>query len=353
MPPNVLRMKKELLEKTEKIRDFSKNFPINQIYRGPTSVKSKIGVICSGVSYLYVMEAIGELGLNLSVLKLGFTYPFPEKIVGNFIKKLQRVLVVEELESYLEEQVRAVAKDINPKLEIFGKDLPKIGELRPEYVKEAISKISGKKSKFNFKTHQQNFQKLNLLKRFPNLCPGCPYWLVFSGIKKAAPKNTIFGGDIGCYMLAGCPPHNIQDWLISMGSSIGIAHGISKIQYQKSNIQNPKVISIIGDSTFFHAGIPGLINTVFNKSNPLIIILDNGTTGMTGHQPHPGVGKTGSGEETRAIKIEDIVSACGVKNLKIIDPINQDEFVNTIKEFLDKKEVSVIIARHPCVFLKK
>jgi indolepyruvate ferredoxin oxidoreductase alpha subunit len=261
--------------------------------------------------------------------------------------------VVEEIESYLEEKVRALAKDANPKLKIFGSELPKIGELRPEYVLQSIAEISGKKINLNLKIHQKNFQKLELLKRFPNLCPGCPYWLIFSALKRTlqhgsgqVAKNVVFGGDIGCYMLAGCPPHNIQDWLISMGSSIGISHGVRKSGSQK-------VISIIGDSTFFHAGIPALINTVFNKSNPLIIILDNGTTGMTGHQPHPGVGKTGSGEETPALKLEDMVLACGVKNLKTIDPVNQEEFISTIKDFLEKKEVSVIVAKHPCIFLKK
>ena len=367
MPPRVLEMKKELLEKLEKIRKFSEGSKLNQIIHYPLSniQYPKFGVIASGISYLYVMEAVKELGLKLPVLKLGFTYPLPEKTIRDFIKNFKKVLVVEELEPFLEVQVRAAAKDVNPKLEIFGSppkfsnekfrragSLPKIGELKPEYVLEAISEISKRKSQFNFKTHQQNFQKLNLIERFPNLCPGCPYWVVFSVLKEAAPKNTIFGGDIGCYMLAGCPPHNIQDWLISMGSSIGVAHGISKIQYPKSNIQNPKVITIIGDSTFFHAGIPALINTVFNKSNPLIIILDNSTTGMTGHQPHPGVGKTGQGEETRPIKIEDIVSACGVKNLKIVDSMRREDLIKTIKEFLEKKEVSVIIARSPCIFIK-
>jgi indolepyruvate ferredoxin oxidoreductase alpha subunit len=131
-----------------------------------------------------------------------------------------------------------------------------------------------------------------------------------------------------------------------LGSSIGIAHGIKKSTGQK-------IISLIGDSTFFHAGIPALINTVFNKSNPLIIILDNGTTAMTGHQPHPGMGKTGMGEETEAIKIENIVQACGVKNWKVIDPQNFQEMVSTIKEFLEKEGVLVIIARRICALLAK
>jgi len=152
---------------------------------------------------------------------------------------------------------------------------------------------------------------------------------------------VIFGGEIGCYMLFRYPPIEMQDYLSCMGSSNGIAHGIKKATGQK-------VITLIGDSSFFHAGIPALINTVFNKSNPLIIILDNRTTAMTGHQPHPGAPIPPNG-----IKIENIVSALGIKNLKVIDPLNQEEFIKTVKEFLKKDEVSVIVARRPCVFVAK
>jgi len=177
-------------------------------------------------------------------------------------------------------------------------------------------------------------------KRLPRLCPGCPYWLVVEAVKKAInEKDVIFGGEIGCYMLFRNPPINLQDYLSCMGSSVGIAHGIKKAT-------NQKIITFVGDSSFFHAGIPALINTVFNKSNPLIIILDNRTTAMTGHQPHPGAPATPDG-----IKIEDIIQSLGIKNFKVIDPINQEEFTNTVKEFLEKDEVSVIIARRPCIFV--
>jgi len=350
LPPRVLEMKKELLEKIEKIRQFSENSKINLI-QGATLDK---GIITSGISYLYVMEALkdynppatlplakGErapLNLNLPVLKLGFFYPLPEKKIQNFIKSLKKVLVVEELEPYLEKEVERLAKNANPKLQIFGKNLiPEVGELKPEIVISAIAKFTNKKYPIS------NIQyPISIPKRLPQLCPGCPYWLVFSAIKKAVDtKEVIFGGDIGCYMLFGTPALNIQDYLSCMGSSVGIAHGIKKATGQK-------LIAFIGDSTFFHAGIPALINTVFNKSNPLIIVLDNQTTAMTGHQPHPGAPATPDG-----IKIEEIVKACGIKNLKVIDPIKQEEFVNAVKKFLDKKEVSVIIARRPCIQIKK
>jgi len=334
MPPRVLEMKKELLKKIEQIRKFSEKTQIN---RDQVSIKPKMGIITSGVSYLYVMEAMKELKISLPVLKVGFFYPLPEKKIQNFIKKFKKVLIVEELEPYLEKEIERLAKTANPNLQIFGKSLiPEVGELKSEIVASAIAKFTNKKYKFAIFN-----LKFPILKRFPQLCPGCPYWLVFGAVKKAVdPKKVIFGGDIGCYMLAGLPPHFLQDYLSCMGSSIGIAHGIKKVTGQK-------LITFIGDSTFFHAGIPALINTVFNKSNPLIIVMENQTTAMTGHQPHPGAPAVPNG-----IKIEEIVKACGVKNLKVINPVNQKDFIATIKEFLNKKDVSVIIARHPCVRIK-
>ncbi len=344
MPPRVLEMKKELLQKIEKIRkEISEKSPLNKISGEQFSVSSKVGIVASGVAYLYAKEALKELNLNLPVLKLGFFNPLPEEKIKKFIKPLKKVLIVEELEPYLEREVVRLAKDANPKLQIFGKDLlPEVNELRSEYVIAAVAKATGRK----WKISQLKFPSFS--KRRPQLCPGCPYWLVFQGVKKAAgPKKVIFGGEIGCYMLAGLPPHNVQDYLYCMGSSVGIAHGIKKATSNKQ-----KLIAFVGDSSFYHAGIPPLINAVNNNSNPLIIIMDNQTTAMTGHQPHPGIEKTGMGEPSPKIKIEDIVRACGVKNLKIIDQINQKEFVRTVKEFLNKKTVSVIIARRPCVFIR-
>ena len=356
MPPRVLEMKKEVLEKIKKIQnEYSEKSLLNKVSGGchsspnskekEVSKSSEIGIITSGVSYLYAKESLKELKLDLPVLKLAFFNPLPEEKIKRFINPpaggLKKVLVIEELEPYLEREVERFAREVNPKLQIFGKNLlPWVGEFKPEYVTGAVAKVAEKK-------WGVSQPKLPVFpKRFPQLCPGCPYWFVFQGIKKAVnEREVIFGGEIGCYMLAGLPPHHLQDYLYCMGSSIGIAHGIKKTT-------NQKLITFVGDSSFFHAGIPALINTVYNKSNPLIIIMDNKSTAMTGHQPHPGVGKTGMGEKTTAIKIEDIVRACGVRNLKIIDPINQKDFIKTVKEFLEKKEVSVIIARRPCIFVK-
>ena len=338
MPPRVLEMKDELLEKIEKIREYAEKSKINK-----TEGKGKLGIITSGISYLYVKEVLEELNFDLPILKLGFFYPLPEKKIDNFIKNINKVLIVEELEGHLEKEIKVLAKDINPKIKVYGKDLlSESRELNVGKVGKAIAKLSNKKYK------EIKFVDLDIPKRFPRLCPDCPYWFVFSAVKEVAPKGTIFGGGIGCYMLAGFPPHNIQDYLFCMGSSIGIAHGIKKSVGDKQ-----KLISFIGDSSFFHSGIPALINAVFNKSNPLIIIMDNRITAMTGHQPNPGMGLTGMGEEVEEIKIEKIVKACGVKHLKVIDPKNINEFKNTVKEFLNKKEVSVIIAKRICAIWEK
>jgi len=345
MPPRVLEMKSELLEKIEKIREISEKSEINQIIQQPTTnnQQPEIGIITSGVSYLYVMEALKELDLNLPVLKLGFFNPLPEKKISLFIKNLKKVLIAEELEPYLEREVKILAKSVNPQLKIYGKSLlPLIGELKPEHLLNAISQISEKHLAFDFKKHLEKFLTLNFAKRRPQFCPGCPYWLVVAAIKKAVDlKEVVFGGEIGCYMLLSSPPHYLQDYLYCMGSSIGVAHGIKKIN------KNQKLISFVGDASFFHTGIPALINTVYNKSNPLIIILDNGTTAMTGQQPNPGATKS-----AYAIKIEDVCKAFGIKNLKIIDPINQAEFVEAVRSFLKSNETSVIIARRPCIRLK-
>lgn len=187
---------------------------------------------------------------------------------------------------------------------------------------------------------------IEIPERFPRLCPGCPYWLVFSAIKKVFPSNTIFTGDIGCSMIAGLSPHNLQDTLLCMGASVGIGHGIQKAS-------SSKVVAFIGDSTFFHSGIPALINCVYNKSNILIVVMDNRITAMTGHQPNPGMGKTGMGEMVEEIKIEDIAKSCGVKNVKAIDQGNAQEFESTLREFSSKEGVSLIIARRICALLEK
>ena len=351
MPPRVLRMKIDLIKRREEIRKISEKSPLNKVFN--KEKKSKMGIITSGVGFLYTMETLQNLNLKVPVLKLGFVFPLPRKKLQNFLKGKNRILIVEEGDPFLEWKIKELAFEMKWKGKIFGKEgsmeggriwkerksiLPAAGELKPEYVEEAILKILGKKSKY--KNHLRKFLEIKVPVRFPIMCtkPVCPYWSVVKAIKKVLPeKEIIFGGEIGCYMVFAHKAINLQDYLFCMGSDIGIAHGITKAT-------NQKVLAFVGDSSFFHAAIPQLINTVVNESSPLIVIMENQTTAMTGHQPHPG----------QKIKIEEIVKACGVKNVKVIDEVeNQKEFENTLKEFIKLKGPKVIVARRMCALLAK
>lgn len=342
MPPRTLEMKKELLEKNKKIEKYFNGLKINRIENSLKIKNCKLGIITSGVTHLHVKEALYEMGIGVPIFKLATFYPLPKEKISKFIKPLKNILIVEELDGYIEKEINVLAKNINPKLKIFGKDLlTEIGELDTEKVCVALANITGKK--FNpFK-----LKPLNLAKRTAKLCEGCPYWYILPVVKRIAPEGTIFGGDIGCNMIGALPPHSMYDYMFCMGSSIGIAHGV-----QKSS-PNQKVISFMGDGTFFHSGILGLINAVYNKSNPLMIVMDNRITAMTGHQNNPGMGKTSMGEDTTEIQIADIAKACGVKNIKVLDPINIKELEETVKEFLEKDEISLIVCKRICALLAK
>ncbi len=343
MMPRLHGMKAEMLQREEKLAQYFDNSDLNIIVKpaSPAIASAKAGIITSGIAYLHAREAMEELDVQIPVLKLGVFHPLPENKIKNFIKDLKKVLVLEELEPYLERRIEMFAKDVNCKLEIHGVDYrSQIGEMKPETAANAIAKFLGK----NYKM-PRFLPPFEIPNRPPQLCPGCPYWLVFAEVKKAVDEGkVIFGGDIGCYMIGALPPHELYDYMFCMGSSIGIAHGIKKAAADQ------KVIAFIGDATFFHSGIEGLLNAVYNGSNPLIIIMNNDITAMTGHQPHPD-----SVDAVHPIPIENMVLACGVKpeNMKIIDQGQSEEFIAAVREFVDKSEVSVIIARRPCVFVAK
>ncbi len=344
-PPYIMETHEELHKKLNELRKISEEIDIN--FSLNEGSKNDLGIVTSGVAFNYVMDALQDLKLDLPVLKLGMTYPIPDDKIRNFIKDLKSILFVEEIEPILEESVSALAKDVNPELEFYGKKngyLPRSGELKEWHVLLAISKITGVKSQFNPIAQKEEYKKLSIVKRLPVMCPGCPHRASFFATKSVVGEDAVFGGDIGCYILGVYPPFETQDFVFSMGASEGVIHGIKKVSDQKA-------IAFIGDSTFFHAGIPGLINTVYNGSNPLIIILDNRSTAMTGHQPHPGVGITGMGEKSKVINIEDIVRACGVENVRVVDPFNVKEMEDAVREYLQKEKVSVIVAKRECQLL--
>ena len=344
-PPYIIDVHKELHEKLDQIQKMSNKSKLNFILNGGS--KKKLGIIVSGVPYNYVIDSLNRLKLKLPVLKLGFTYPTPDDLIKKFIKNKKTVFVVEELEPILEERIQFLAKEVNPKLKILGKThLPFAGEYKVEMVLEALEKITKKKFSRNLKNHRKKISKIKIPKRYPVFCAGCPHRATFYAAKEATKgMDVVYGGDVGCYILGLFKPMEMQDFMFSMGASIGLTHGIRKVSEQK-------VIAFIGDSTFFHAGMPGVVNDVFNKSKSLIIIMDNRITAMTGHQPNPGMGKTALGEDTVAINIEDVVKAMGVKHVKVIDPYNVKLMIETIKDFLNKDETTAIVAKRQCKILE-
>jgi indolepyruvate ferredoxin oxidoreductase alpha subunit len=343
-PPHVIETHKEMHNKLDKLEEISEktnmNFVVNK------NIKSNLGVIVTGVSFNYVMDAMDDLKINLPVLKIGFTYPLPDDLIKNFIRKFKRILVVEELEPIVENHVKMLAKDANLRLKVLGKGyFSCAGEYTEEIVLNALSQITGKKYEFDLIAHKKKYLKINEPKRLPILCPGCPHRATFYASRAATRgMDVVYAGDVGCYILGIYKPFETQDFIFSMGASEGVGHGIRKTTDQK-------VIAFMGDSTFFHAGMPGMVNTVFNKSNPLIIVLDNRITAMTGHQPNPGTGKNAMGEECKEIAIDNIVKAFGIEDVRVIDPYNVNLMISTIRELLEKDKVAVIVAKRECQLL--
>ncbi|PKP54975.1 indolepyruvate ferredoxin oxidoreductase subunit alpha, partial [Candidatus Atribacteria bacterium HGW-Atribacteria-1] len=283
-PAYVVKMRKELIKKLNQIEEKTENSPLNKII---DKGGREIGIITSGSAFNYVMDVVSENNLKVKILKLTFSYPFPEKLVLDFINSVDNILVAEEVEPVMEKEVLAIIGKYNIKKKVYGKldgTLPRIYEYNPDIISFGMAKIVDKEliKREKFST------KLPLPLRSPVLCPGCPHRATYFALKKAIKKlklkeeEIIYSTDIGCYALGLEPPYNMGDYCISMGSSLGIGCGFSKAT-------NQKVISFIGDSTFFHAGIPPLVNAVHNRDKILLVVMDNRITGMTGGQTNPGV----------------------------------------------------------------
>ena len=331
----------KLLENIEKALEFSENSPFNFI-KGD----GKWGIACNGVSYNYASDGIKELNIadRVRVLRLGFSYPMPAKKIKSFLKACDKVLVIEEGEPYMEEQIKAFAQEEGLTLPIRGKakDLfTRLYEFDPAQVRENIAKFFEVPYTPTAQTDISDVPEVP--QRPPNLCAGCSHRATYYAVKKAAEGlGAIYPTDIGCYTLGVLPPLSTADFLLCMGSSVGTGCGFS-------TATDKKVISFIGDSTFFHSGIPGLVNAVFNNHNFTLVILDNSTTAMTGHQPHPGVDMadfnlTGYGQ----VSIEKVVRAIGVPHVAVIKPYRVNKSIEALKEAINFKGVSVIISKEAC-----
>jgi len=333
----------KLLQNYETARELSETSPWN-LREGDGAW----GILCNGVSYNYVKDAVAELGIaaRVRLLRIGFSHPLPPRKIRDFLQGCEKVLVVEEGEPYLEEGAKAIAQEAGLTLPIRGKApelLSRLYEFDPAMVRRVISDYFG--VPWTARTPVDVSDLPPIPQRPPTLCAGCSHRATYYEVRQAAEElgiETLYPSDIGCYTLGLLPPLSMADYLICMGSSTGTAGGFSKVSGRK-------VVSFIGDSTFFHSGIGGLVNAIFNQHDLTLVILDNGTTAMTGHQPHPGVDMNQlKMEGFGRISIEAVVRALGVPHVTVIKPYKVKKSVEAIKEALQFKGVSVIISQELC-----
>ncbi|MDD4802831.1 MAG: indolepyruvate ferredoxin oxidoreductase subunit alpha [Syntrophomonas sp.] len=323
LPGFAKRRHAEVEKSFEQLREYAETTPLNRVEMNDTSM----GIITSGVPYQYVKEAFPDA----SILKLGLVNPLPKQLIKTFADQVDKLVVVEELEPVIEEQVRSWG------IEVIGKEqFTLLGEYSSEFL---LQQLSGIPMPQGFNLDQE------IPARPPLLCAGCPHRGVFHVLRK---MRLVVAGDIGCYTLGAIAPLEGMDSCICMGASIGTAMGMEKARGPEFAA---KTVAVIGDSTFVHSGITGLIDVVYNGGTSTILILDNDTTAMTGHQDHPGTGVTITKQPTNKLDIEALVRAIGVKNLRVVDPLQINELEKVLKEELARREPSVIICARPCVLL--
>ena len=329
VPAFVKNMRARVEERSGKLQRYSDETSLNFIER----CQSDIGVIASGAAFYYAKEVFGD---TVSYLKLGFTYPLPVNRILEFAKGLKEIYIIEENDSYIEEHIRSLG------IGCHGKDMfPYTGEMTPDVIR---------KSFFGKTMDTLQYNKDSLVSRPPTLCAGCPHRGFLLELGKR--KNLLMSGDIGCYSLSFMEPYNAMDLSLCMGAGFSMGHGAQQVFNRKDSPEKKRVVSFMGDSTFFHTGINSLINVGYNQSNTINVILDNRITGMTGHQQNPGTGYTLQGNQTKEISIERIVEACGFENIKVIDPNNLKEVKDALDWALSLEGPSVIITRWPCVLKK-
>lgn len=325
MMPAMAIKKHPIVEKrTKAIAEYAESSDLNRVEDNG----SKIGVITSGSSYPYAKEALGN---NVNYLKLGIAYPMPVKMIKDFAENCETVIVMEELDDFIENHCRNIGIDV------IGKELFSFcGEYSQSKIKEAVMGI------------KPETYSLDVIvpPRPPVMCAGCPHRGVFYALKRS---KVFVSGDIGCYTLGAAAPLQAIDTVVCMGASVSGAHGYAKAVGQE---KGKATVSVIGDSTFIHSGVTGLIDIAYNKGNSVTIIMDNSITGMTGHQHNPTTGYTIKGDPTAAIDLETLVRAVGIKKTTVVDPYDIDATYKAIQEDIKSDEPTVIITRRPCALLK-
>jgi indolepyruvate ferredoxin oxidoreductase alpha subunit len=322
--PAIARNRRRIVEtRMAKLKEYSEKTALNHIEKG-----GETGVIASGMSYNFAREVFGD---SATYLKLGFTNPLPDSLLADFYKLVDKVYIIEENDPYIQHWVERLG------YQCIGKPvIPPYDEMTPDVLRKAIG---GKE------LSQVTYDKSLVVPRPPALCAGCPHRGFFYELAKR--KDTVVAGDIGCYSLGFAEPFNGIDYIVCMGAAFGSGHGAKKVLAKAG--KHTRVVGVMGDSTFFHTGINGLIEVLYNKSNMICVILDNRTTGMTGHQEHPGTGRDAHREIADGMDIETIVKALGAKNIAVINPNDIKQVRTALDDAYAKDEPSVIITRWPCV----
>jgi indolepyruvate ferredoxin oxidoreductase alpha subunit len=337
-----------LLQKIEKAREISETTNLNF-----TEGKGELGIITSGVSYNYVVESLSIIDIDAEILKLGMTHPVPERMIVDFLNNHSKIIVVEELEPFLETHARRIAQLHNIDVEVIGKEqgyFPRIYEYSPRIVIEGLCKSTHCNTVINWEKIATKLEEIPPLPpRPPLLCAGCPHRATYYAIRAATRGKAIYPSDIGCYTLSISPPLETADILFDMGSSITTACGLSEVTGQD-------IVATIGDSTFFASGLPGIANAVYNRHKISLVVLDNRTTAMTGHQPHPGTGMTGMRKEVPPLDIADVCRGLGVEYVKTIDPFESvAETVAEVRKMVEwtreNHAPAVIVSKAPCALL--
>ena len=347
--PSVARKRHPwLLGQIKKARDLSEKSPLNF-----TEGKGDLGIITSGVSYNYVVEALSAMEIKAEILKLGITNPIPEKMITNFLNRHKQVMIVEELEPFLETHARRLAHLNKVDVEILGKEqdlFSRTYEYSPRIVMDALREITTCNTPINWNEIDKKARELpELPSRPPLLCAGCPHRATYYAIRTATRGKAIYPSDIGCYTLSIAPPLETADILFDMGSSITTACGLAEVTDQD-------VVATIGDSTFFASGLPGIANAVYNQHRICLVVLDNRTTAMTGHQPHPGTGLTGMQKEVPPIDIAEVCRGLSVKYVKTVEPFDSmASLVAEVREMVkwsrENHSPAVLVSIEPCALL--
>jgi indolepyruvate ferredoxin oxidoreductase alpha subunit len=332
---------KNIENRNKTIADDFSSYNYNKV-----SGSGKMGIVSGGISYAYTKEALSLLKGSCRLMRVATPYPFPEKQAVEFLKGLDEVLVIEELSPYIEKELIYLCGKYQLPVKVKGKltdDLPCAGENTVEIVMEAVSKFLD----IDYKPEKTEMN-IELPSRPPVLCAGCPHRASFYAVKQAMKgKKAVFSGDIGCYTLGNAKPLDMVDTCLCMGADVTMAQGIHRVDPGTVNF------AFIGDSTFFHTGIPGVINAVYNETDIVLIVLDNSTTAMTGNQPHPGTGKTMMGNISEKVSIYNILKAIGVKYIARVNPFDLAGAEKAVAEAAAVKGVSAVIFEAPCIQVSK